>query len=56
MNKSESETKEEAMKSEVKYETPVGGFGTWEEAMRACERCDLDPVLCIKYIEEKDRR
>lgn len=33
------------------YETPVGRFNTWEEAMAACERCDLDPCECITPVE-----
>jgi hypothetical protein len=33
----------------AKYQTPVGGFDTWEQAAAACERCDLDPCTCIIY-------
>ena len=32
------------------YETPFGTFNTWEEAAIACERCDMDPVTCIKMV------
>lgn len=32
----------------VNYHTPLGDFKNWEEAAVACERCDLDPVDCIK--------
>jgi hypothetical protein len=35
----------------ITYETPVGSFKTWEEAASACERCDLDPCLCIKAVK-----
>ena len=31
------------------YETPFGGFDTWEAAAIACERADMDPCDCIKY-------
>jgi hypothetical protein len=31
------------------YETPFGGFDTWEDAAVACERADMDPCDCIKY-------
>lgn len=31
------------------YQTPVGGFDTWEAAATAVERCDLDPCSCIEY-------
>lgn len=36
--------------NEFNYETPVGTFRTWDEAMQACERCDLDAVECIKTV------
>ena len=32
------------------YETPFGGFDTWEAAAIACERADMDPCDCIKYV------
>ena len=36
------------------YETPVGSFRTYEEAAEACERRDLDPCDCVKYINTRD--
>ena len=35
----------------ISYETPVGTFQYWEDAANACERCDYDPVACIKIKE-----
>jgi hypothetical protein len=34
-----------------KYQTPVGGFDTWEEAAQAVERCDMDPCDTIKFVD-----
>jgi hypothetical protein len=38
------------MNTTTKYETPVGTFGTWEDAAQAVERADMDPCECIKIV------
>ena len=35
---------------EFNYETPVGTFETYELAVAACERCDLDAVENVKPV------
>jgi hypothetical protein len=35
----------------AKYQTPVGGFNTWEEAAQAVERCDMDPCDTIQFVD-----
>jgi hypothetical protein len=32
------------------FRTPMGLYEHWEEAVLACERCDLDPVLCTRAV------
>ncbi len=36
----------------ITYETPLGTFGTWEAAATACERCDLDPITCVRIVRK----
>lgn len=32
------------------YQTPVGAFEFWSDAVDACERADFDPCSCIEYV------
>ena len=38
------------MATTISYRTPMGCFGTWEEAAVAVERADMDPCACIQTL------